>query len=142
MVLLSGCGRKEPSPDLRLTLRQIDSDFTTVEVVVGDRRLDVSRSKKNAPVEKRAIAISVAESEELRRLFWHAWRNQPETRHVPRIMDGVLLEQWWRGPERSWRVSIRGALTSEDRAAFERLNAFLPPPNRFAIDFGSHRQRD
>ena len=141
VLLAAGCLSREPPANVPLTLRQVSTTSATiVEMDVGEEQLAITVYKRRQMVEKRSVSISNAQSAELRRLFWRAWRNQPKHEGRP-IADGILLEQIWKGPQRSWTVSIAGALTKEDRAAFERVNVLVPEPYRFAVDWGSHQKR-
>jgi hypothetical protein len=135
------CSR--PRPDLSLTLLQTAwPGQKSVEVVVGAQKLELTARVGNQVVDRRAVPISPQESEKLRELFWRAWRNQPISQNVPRLMDGILVEQLWDGPERSWRVSTRGPLTKYESAAFEYLNSHLPPVYRFPLELGfEHHKR-
>lgn len=139
LAVASAACRPEPPSGLRLTLRQVLTGGS-IEVAVGPQRLTMTIKPRNGRTEKRELPLSEAESEELRRLFWRAWRSQPETRDVTRIAGDAAMEYAWEGPERSWRVSIRGALTQEERTAFARINALLPDPYKFPIDFGFFRR--
>jgi hypothetical protein len=129
------CGR--PPAELSLTLVQTAwPGRKSVEVVVQAQKLEVTARIRDQVIDRRAVAITAEQSSELRHLFWRAWRNQPEPRRVPHVMDGVLIEQVWEGPERSWRVSTRGPLTKRESDAFSYLNPLLPALYRFPLKLG------
>lgn len=134
-ALLVGCAG--PSPDLSLTVRQTAwPGRRGLEVAVREQQMEVTATILGKVVDRRVIRISKDQYEELRRLFWQSWKHQPSTRHVPPLVDGVLVEQVWEGPERTWRVSTRGPLTTDERAAFTYLNPLLPAPYRFPLQLG------
>lgn len=139
-VLVVGCTR--PGPELTLTLVQTAwPGRKSVEVAVREQKLEVTAKIRDQVVDRRIVSISDEQSHEVRRLFWRAWRNQPETRPVPRLVDGILFEQLWEGPERSWRVSTRGPLTKHESDAFTYLNPLLPPVYRFPLKLGFPRDQ-
>ena len=137
-LLTIGCAR--PQEEVSLTLFQTAwPGRKSVEVVVREQKLEVTARIRDKVVDRRAVSISRKQADEVRRLFWRAWRNQPTVRRVPRLMDGILVEQLWEGPERSWRVSTRGPLTKHESDAFGYLNPLLPPPYRFPLKLGFGR---
>jgi hypothetical protein len=140
VLVVIGCSR--PRAELSLTLIQTAwPGRKSVEVVVREQKLEVAAKVRGEVIDRRTVSISQAQSDELRRLFWRAWRNQPESRRVPRLMDGLLVEQLWDGPERSWRVATRGPLTKHESEAFAYLNQLLPEVYRFPLKLGFARSR-
>jgi hypothetical protein len=138
-ALLAGC--TQPSPDASLTVRQVAwPGRRAVEVAVGEQRLEVTATIRDSIVDRQVIPISKDQSDQLRRLFWRALQNQPPARHVPALVDGILVEQVWQGPERAWRVSTRGPLTKYESNAFNYLNPLLPAAYRFRLRLGLHAE--
>jgi hypothetical protein len=134
-LLIAHCTRV--SPDLALAVRQTAwPDSRAIEVAVDERQLNVTASVRRVVTDRRTIAITREQSQDLRRQFWRAWQHQPATRHTPRLMDGVLVEQVWSGPERTWQVGTKGPLTSYERDALRSLNQYLPEQYRFSLELG------
>lgn len=140
LLLFAACSR--PSSDVSLTIRQVAwPGEKAVQVVVKEQELDVTASAGRKVIDHVVVRVSEAQSDEVRRLFWKSWKHQPSARHVPRVLDGLVIEQLWEGPERAWRVSTRGPLTPYEYEALNYLNPLLPPPYRFPLRLG-FRHRD
>src|ERR1700753_4112094 len=103
LLTFANCARV--SPDLALTVRWTAwPGSRSVEVIVQHQQLEVTASLRRIIFDRRVINITPEQSEDLRRKFWRAWQHQPGPRHVPELMDGVLIEEIWHGPECTWQV--------------------------------------
>jgi hypothetical protein len=134
-VLLFACGRA-PADDAILLLRQ-RSLGTTMEVKVDDAQLSVTVMVKTTVHQRTSISISPQDSAKIRSLFWEAFCNQPT--HTLHPVRDLVFEQEWRGRARIQTVVIQGyPLPSRDRRAYDFLNRFLPPGQRFLVDAGPY----
>lgn len=139
LAILLGCTRVPD--DVSLTLRQVAwPGPRAVEVKVTAQHLEITATIQGRVVDHRLVRITTTQSNELRHLFWRSWENQPATRRVPRLVDGVLVEQFWQGPERTWHISTRGPLTGYEKSAFTYLNRLLPTPYRFPLRLGFRQE--
>jgi hypothetical protein len=135
-ILAVSCGRA-PATDAVLTLRQL-SLGTAVEMAIGDTQINVIVKEKTRIIERTAVKISPEESAKIRGLFWDALRDPPTERLTP--TRDLVFEQEWRGPARSYQLTIQGPLTSAEYRAYDHLNRLVPARYRFLVDYGPQRR--